>query len=233
MAVTAEGNAPYAPSSAILDLVKRHRDRGIPAPIDAGVLQRVGISDSLIPRTLQALQMLDLVDENGAPTPVFEAIRLAPEAEYPKKLGEWLKGAYPDVFAYIDPMKDDETRVRDAFRGYQPTGQQARMVTLFQGLCKAAGLMPDVAKPIPIRPRPLLMRPALKAPPKPLAKSPSKSPSSAGSLPPALSGLLDMLPDPADGWTAAERDRFMATFKAVLDYSIPVTTVKKIPEDSG
>ena len=31
----------------------------------------------------------------------------------------------------------------DAFRTYQPIGQQERMVLLFQGLCTAAGMIPE------------------------------------------------------------------------------------------
>ncbi len=60
MAVTQEKPAPYAPASAILDIVSRYRNRGLVFPVNADVLARVGISDSLIPRTLQALQVLDL-----------------------------------------------------------------------------------------------------------------------------------------------------------------------------
>ena len=31
---------------------------------------------------------------------------------------------------------------------------------------------------------------------------------------------------PADGWTSAERDKFLTTFKAVLDFCIPVVSKK-------
>jgi hypothetical protein len=30
---------------------------------------------------------------------------------------DWLKAAYAEVFSFVDPMQDDETRIRDAFRG--------------------------------------------------------------------------------------------------------------------
>jgi hypothetical protein len=39
--------------------------------------------------------------------------------------------------------------------------------------------------------------------------------------------LLESLPDnPADGWTATERDKFLATFKVVIDFCYPVVTKK-------
>ena len=146
MPVTAEKSAPYATAGAILDLVNRHRDRGLPAVVDADVLGRLGIAQSLIPRTIQTLHTLDLIDPNtGAPTANFEALRLAPEDEFKDRLAAWLKAAYADIFSFVDPSKDGEARIRDAFRTYQPVGQQERMVLLFQGLCVAAGLM--AAKP--------------------------------------------------------------------------------------
>lgn len=55
MPVTVDQPAPYAPASAILDLIERHRNKGLPAMVDADALGRAGVSDSLIPRTLQAL----------------------------------------------------------------------------------------------------------------------------------------------------------------------------------
>lgn len=223
MAVTRDKPAPYAPASAILELIKRHRDRGLPSPVTGEVLGRAGISQSLISRTLQALQTLDLIDENGAPTPVFEGIRLAPESECKQRLEEWLRLAYADAFAFVDPSQDDEIRIRDAFRHYQPNAQQNRMVTLFQGLCGAAGLMPD--KPASTRaPRPRQAQPraASHQPIRPTAGANSSTVKKNGhSLPPALSGLMESLPV-SDGWTTAERQRFLATFQAVLDYCIPI-----------
>jgi hypothetical protein len=138
--VTSDKPAPYAPASSIVDLIERYRNRGLPSPVNADVLLRAGISQSLVSRTLYALQVLDLIDEQGAPTKTFEGIRLAPEAEYKQRLSEWLQGAYADVLKFVDPTADDETKVRDAFRSYQPMGQQSRMITLFLGLLAAAGM---------------------------------------------------------------------------------------------
>jgi hypothetical protein len=152
MPVTKETSAPYAPTSAIIELIGRHRQKGLPSPVTEDVLQRAGISTSLTSRTIQALVTLDLIDERGHPTPTLEGIRLAPGAEYRERLADWLRLAYADALSFIDPTQDDETKIRDAFRSYKPVGQQNRMVTLFTGLCEAAGLMPERkrqrAKPI-------------------------------------------------------------------------------------
>lgn len=229
MTVTADKPAPYAPHSAITDIITRYRSRGLPTPIDAEVLGRAGISDSLITRVLQALQSLDLIDESGMPTTVFEGIRVAPESEFKQKLADWLKAAYADVFAFVDPTNDDETRIRDAFRNYQPIGQQGRMVTLFQGLCAAAGLIsekPQQARSSSTVPRARPATTMMRASSKLSAKAtPVNTGFNAGSnVPPALAGLLASLPPSSLGWTKAERDKFVTTFQAVLDFCFPILT---------
>ena len=161
MPVTADQPAPYAPPSAILEIIHRRRDRGLTAPINADVLARAGVSSSLIPRTLKSLQTLDLINEQGQPTPTFEAIRVAPTPEFQPRMQEWLKNAYADVFAFVDPSQDDEGKITDAFRSYEPAAQQRRMVILFRDLCTAAGLAPQ--KPAKTE-KPSSTRPAARAP---------------------------------------------------------------------
>jgi hypothetical protein len=228
MAVTADKPAPYTAPSAILEVIDRRRNRGLATPINADVLNRAGVSAGLIPRTIQALQTLDLIDEQGQPTPTFEGIRVAPEAEYKKRLEDWLKAAYADVFAYVDPSADDETRIRDAFRTYNPVGQQDRMVTLFMGLCAAAGLMPEKTPPHS-RPAARSATPRPVAPPKGAKPRPSFLGSGTASPPPAIAGLIASLP--SEGWTKAERDKFLKTFESVLDFAVPVITNPAKEED--
>lgn len=230
MAVTPDQPAPYAPTSAIMSLVERHRAKGLPSPVDADVLRRAGISDSLTPRTLQALVVLGLLGEDLKPTDTFEALRLAPEADFKARTVAWLDEAYADARQFVDPATDDETKVRDAFRNYRPIGQQDRMVSLFLGLYAAAG----VETPKPTQPAKLSKPPQSKARTArnhPLAarsmaaqatvEQPSNFTVQSG-LPPALVGLLAALPTTGRGWTKEERDRFTITFSAVLDFCYPI-----------
>jgi Family of unknown function (DUF5343) len=238
VAVTENRAGPYAPASAVLEIIDRRRHRGLAVPISSDVLGRAGISASLIPRTLQALQTLDLIGEDGQPTPTFEGIRLAPEAEHKKRLEEWLKAAYADVFAFVDPAKDDETSIRDAFRNYQPIGQQARMVTLFQGLCAAAGIISAEKPNQPSTPRPprsSWTHAARRQAPKPatVMKAAPTTSSSIGGLPAPLAGLLASLPTDGNGWTGQQRDKFMSTFSAVLDFCIPVVEDDRAAKQGG
>ena len=146
MPVTTDKPGPYAPASVVLDLIERHRSKGLPAPVNKDVLARAGVPDSLNARTLQALTVLDLLDAAGNPTEIFEGLRRSPEAEFQKRLHDWLTVAYADALKFVDPAGASESSIRDAFRHYNPVGQQTRMVTLFTGLFKAAGSGPEKPK---------------------------------------------------------------------------------------
>jgi hypothetical protein len=230
MPVTRDQPGPYAPPSAITSLIERHRNKGLPNPIDADVLGRAGIPESLINRTLQSLQTLDLITDDGKPSDTLEGIRLAPEGEYKKRLTEWLNSAYADALGFVDPATDDEVAIRDAFRSYKPVGQQSRMVTLFMGLFAAAGVIPEREKPTPAR------KASTTSAPKPRAAA--AKPASGGgqkardvrtgSLPPALDGLLHSLPPEGAGWTQARRDKFHIAFGAMLDFCFPIVDAEPV-----
>ena len=116
MPVTQNAPSPYASSRVILTLVERHRARGLPNPVTTDVLARSGVTDSILTRTMQALQALDLISDDGSHTSTFEGLRLAPEAEYKNALADWVRSAYADAFSFIDPGSATATEIRDAFR---------------------------------------------------------------------------------------------------------------------
>jgi hypothetical protein len=243
MSVTTESAAPYAPASAVLDIIDRYRHRGLATPINADVLQRAGVSASLTPRTLQALGTLDLIDEEGRPTQTLEGLRLAPENEFKKRMEDWLKAAYAEVFSFVDPSQDDEVRVRDAFRSYQPIGQQPRMVSLFLGLCAAAGLTPEKSHTASASgslsaSKPRIVSAVGKTKPKVKVFAggggqPQNPPLGSTPLPPALAGLLHSLPANGKGWTQDQRNKFMTTFGAVIDFVIPIKAEGEDQDDEG
>jgi len=225
MAVTADKPTPYAPPSTMLDIIKRHRDRGLPLPVNTETLVRGGVAETIVPRVLQGLQTLDLIDEAGQPTPTFEGLRKAPEAEYRARMVEWLNSAYADALQFVDPATADETQVRDAFRNYIPTGQQARMVSLFRGLYAAAGVGPE--RPAQqARPHTRVAPRARGAVSRSGAGSRSSShvtPNTPPGIPEPLTGLLARLPTER-GWTQEDRDKFLKTFGTVLDFCFPIVT---------
>ncbi len=222
MPVTKNESAPYAPPSAILDIIERHRDRGIPSPVDAEVLARAGISESLIPRTLRALRTLDLIGEKGSPTEIFEGLRLAPETEYKARLEEWLNAAYADVRKFVDPATDGQAQIRDAFRPFQPTAQQSRMVILFSGLYAAAGIATETSVTSTKRDRSGSDREARRKPGTKTSTPKGKKFELATGIPAPLAGLLGSLPPDGQGWTQDDRDKFFETFGVVLDFCFPI-----------
>ena len=116
MAVSTQSPAPYTAAPAVLAVIRRFREKGLTLPIGQETLLRAGVGESLIPRTMQALQTLELIDDKGQPTPTLQKIRSVPQASYQATLGEWLQSVYKDVFAYADPRTDDDVQIRDAFR---------------------------------------------------------------------------------------------------------------------
>lgn len=225
MSVTETNPAPYAPPSAVLGIIKRYRDRGLQTPFGKDVLERAGVTSSLAARTLQALESLDLVDSSGNPTEAFKALQKAPQTEFKGLLASIVRSAYEEVFQFADPAQDEVTKVRDAFRVYVPRGQQSRMVTLFLGLCAEAGIIAE----LPTRPGPKPGVPQKRrvsaavghAGTKGKAKGAGgKSVKFPGGLPEPIVGLLAALP--SSGWNQNQRDRFVKTFEAVLDFCIPI-----------
>lgn len=234
MAVRTGGQAPYAPPSTVLDLIRAYRNRGIPTPFTKEVLVRAGVPDSLVVRTMQALRLLDLVDENGQPTKEMELLRRAGESEFPSRLEALVRTAYADIFQYVDPATDPEERVRDQFRHCEPLGQLNRMVKLFLGLCEAAGIVEP--SPARKRPTPSPDRSSRNVSKKQTRReadegrdSQANSGSVPGDIPTPIAGLLDTLPKNGAGWPKTRRDAFLATFTAVLDFVVPVRD--REPED--
>ena len=143
MALSDKGAAPYAPVSALTKVIEHHRDRGMPTPIAPAGIQRLGVEISLARRTLSAMKILGLVDDEGMPTAQFEELRVAPTDQFQSTLSDWLRSEYKSIFDYVQPS-DDVQRVVDQFRHYDPPGMRNRMVTLFLGLCRYAGLIEAV-----------------------------------------------------------------------------------------
>lgn len=237
MALSAGGNAPYAPPPAVIEVLTRYRERGLTTPITTEVVERAGVSQTLSRRTIQALRLLEFIDSEGMPTEQFETLSRAPQAEHKHLLGEHLTGVYAEVFAFSDPATDSYERVRDAFRGFDPKGQQERMVTLFLGLLEHAGLDTSAASSSRRRSDPA----SAKSKPKPVngrtkstrtTNSPgemdkseqSELPTVAEShgLPPGLLGLLQQIPRGGESWSQNRRETFLEAFTAVLDFSVPV-----------
>lgn len=142
------GRAPYAPSTAIIAIIKQHRRTPI-TKFDPVVLGRqVGVSESLIPRTMVALNLLGFSEEDGTVTQEFAALARVPDGELKSALADILRNTYEPVIAHLggDLSSATPDDLAGAFRSYNPLGQVDRMVQLFTGLMAFVGLMPDTPR---------------------------------------------------------------------------------------
>jgi hypothetical protein len=143
MAIVREGQGPYAPTDAVMSVIDGYRSKHPHTPFTAENIQPFGVAESIAPRTIQALRLLDLVDTDGNPTPAMDVLRAASPAEFAERLGEVVRAAYADVFRYKDPASDPVAEVADLFRFYRPPSMKPRMVRLFYGLCVQAGIVAE------------------------------------------------------------------------------------------
>ncbi len=251
MALQEGGTGAYAPAAAIVAVIERYHDRGLPAPIDADTLVRAGLTtESLAPRTVQALKLLDLLDDAMQPTPELVAIGRVPTDQFKERLAAVLRTAYADVLKFVDPATDDYERIRDQFRPYKPPSLRDRMATLFLGLTEYAGIIPEgrTKELTGRRPGTGKARPSTrssKTPPAPPSRDTrvgagesGASSSGAGtsgqshrpgngSLPPALEGFMRALPEPGTTVDEKRREQYVQAFASVFDLSYNVQKESK------
>ena len=131
---------PYAPNANVVAAIQRARSRNLPETINYDFLRLAQMPESVMGRVMEALRFLNLVDVDGTPADSLRALAKAPDEEYRMILSSGLRSAYADDFGRIDPSEDSQAVIIDAFRRYQPRSQTARMVMLFLGLCREAGI---------------------------------------------------------------------------------------------
>jgi hypothetical protein len=88
----------------------------------------------------EALEFLNLVDEEGAPTAVLRKYAGTTEEEAQGVLQDALRSAYASDFEQIDPTKDSQAEMRNWFQRYEPRSATSKMITFYLGACRQAGI---------------------------------------------------------------------------------------------
>ena len=212
--IQSDGPAPYTSALALIAVIDGYRSKGLQTPFTLGVLTKAGVAESLAPRTLQALEILGLVDESGHPTEEFVALRKASKDKFQDRFGSFIRSAYSEVFSYADPAVDDREQVRDAFRDYTPIGQQDRMVNLFLALCDYAGIVAEDTMRKRSSGTPGTQKPRLKRPRSSKSHKPSlpaaeyPSPKMPGTHP-LIDGLFQELPPSGSEWSKQKSEDWL------------------------
>lgn len=131
---------PYAATSNVLAVLNRARSRNLPDVIGNDFLRIAGIPENVFGRVAEAIRFLGLVNDDLSPSDLLKAIAAAPDESYRELLAGALRAAYRVDFDAIDPAKDTQAQVAGQFQRYQPRSQTARMVMLFLGLAREAGI---------------------------------------------------------------------------------------------
>jgi Family of unknown function (DUF5343) len=135
-----EARRPYAATSNIIAVFERARSRNLPMKIDDDFFRLAEISDIVFGRVREALTFLAVIEQDGTPTDLLRAMASAGEEEYRELLANAIRSAYADDFNRVDPSADTHSQIVAAFQRYQPRSQTKRMVMLFLGLCRHAGV---------------------------------------------------------------------------------------------
>lgn len=135
-----EEKRPYAAAANVFGALNRCRTRNLPDKIDNDFIRLAGVPEVVLNRVSGTLRFLGLIDEDGKPTEILRGLAAAPDEQYREILAGAVRSAYEADFARIDPAQDSQKQIIDAFRPYQPRSQTQRMVMLFLGLCREAGI---------------------------------------------------------------------------------------------
>lgn len=139
-ALDREDRRPYAPAANVTAVIDRVRRINLPEIIDNDFLRVTGIPEGALGRVNESLRFLGLVNASGRPTDELRAIARSPDDESRDLLAARVRNAYATDFERVDPAQDPQARIEAQFRRYEPRSQTTRMVMLFLGLCRAAGM---------------------------------------------------------------------------------------------
>jgi Family of unknown function (DUF5343) len=218
--------APFAPTDGVVSVLDKYRETGLGgSKITPELLQRLSIGESIAPRVVTALELLDLIDDEGRPTENFVQFKQASQDAYRDVFAQILYDAYEPVFAVTgrDLTGKAPDEIEDAFRTFRPDSLRKRMVSLFLGLGAYAGIIDEA----PGRRRG--PKPGGSRAPRPVSTAPRKAvttPRGGGSggrvvpppdVDPVVLAWVKRMPPKGQPWPDADKERWFAALRAIAD----------------
>lgn len=225
----AKNPPPYFAFRTLTNTLDQMKEKAIPTRIDRTFL--VGMSGAGQTQFIAGLKGLGLIDASGAVTPKLTNLVNANPAQRKTMIGEIVRETYPEAVA-LGETNATTGQLVEVFREYGLTGDTARKAIAFY--LNAARYSGDV----PLSP--LFSTPKVTAAPGSRrgksktsrngtgvdgAETPPEDHERGPKMPklhPAISALLTELPTVGQGWTGQRRAEFMATFQAVVNFTIPI-----------
>lgn len=178
---------PFLPFQTILNTIQVFADKGVPSLVDKKTFSTA--SGSVQTEIVRALRFLNLIENNGSPTPALYDLALAWSEEgaeaFPSALYKVLQEAYAPIFRL--PLDNiTEPHLRDEFmRAYTITSDTAKKsMTFFLKAAQKAGV--SISSWIKMRDRAPSKTPRRRKTDSP--DKPKGSPAEGGPKPPAGSG---------------------------------------------
>lgn len=137
---TAGTKYPYSRLKGLKDFMDFAKEPGWKQPtIDKALFRKLDLAKGKENEALKALRFLGLIDEAGAPTPAFDALK----ADYPGTMNSLVRAGYADLFSLIPPRLATQSRLLTFFG--KPAETAEYQAKLFVWLCEQAGIeLPNV-----------------------------------------------------------------------------------------
>ena len=131
--------APYVPAATLRSFLEHIRWVTTPKKVDKRLLDDYAIPKPNKSALLSALKFLDLIENDGIPTPAFRHLQSSGD-EFRSNLEQVVRKAYADLFIHLDALGSDRERIRNYFATNYSPATAKKATILFIDLCKEAGL---------------------------------------------------------------------------------------------
>lgn len=205
--------APYAPVSAFIEFLDKIQNKTVPARVDRSFLQKLNVAVGNEWALLSALKFLGVIDGLGVPTAAYR--RLLDSDHRQEALRNLVDMAYAPLLA-MGGMSMSTDELVNYFRVASSPSQARNAARFFRSVTHLAG---EPTRPVATRPNePSAHESAARESEPSRSSAGERKPERDAILAEAKARLLEKLPAPDTGWSAAEYAAIMDRFLAILQH---------------